>query len=180
MLNKEQQTRNPRSKKKYAPVIVMALIIVSFNLAFASQDLIYKDTRPENEMFEVKGEEVKKGVGDLTGEYFYDPTDKPDPFKSFLVLKKVISDEDGTPKTYLETLELSQIDVSIIVVGADKRWAVVVDSKNVGHVIREGTPIGTNGGIVNKIGEGEIVIREEYKDFRGRTQYRDIVKRSSN
>ncbi|MBW1763438.1 MAG: pilus assembly protein PilP [Deltaproteobacteria bacterium] len=166
MLNKKQQTRNPRSKKKYAPVIVMALIIVPFNLAIASQDLIYKDT--------------KKGVGDLTGEYFYDPTDKPDPFKSFLVLKKAISDEDGTPKTYLETLELSQIDVSIIVVGADKRWAVVVDSKNVGHVIREGTPIGTNGGTVNKIGEGEIVIREEYKDFRGRTQYRDIVKRSSN
>jgi hypothetical protein len=53
---------------------------------------------------------------------------------------------------------------------------MVRDSKGLGHVIKEGTPIGTNYGVVYRIGEGVVTIREEYKDFRGRTQIREIKK----
>jgi len=53
---------------------------------------------------------------------------------------------------------------------------MVQDSKGVGHVIKEGTLIGTNSGVVYKISQDEIIVREEYKDFRGQTQYREISK----
>jgi hypothetical protein len=46
-----------------------------------------------------------------------------------------------------------------------------------GHVIRKGTPIGTRSGVVHEITDKQVVIREEYKDFKGRTKYKDIAKK---
>jgi Tfp pilus assembly protein PilP len=109
--------------------------------------------------------------------YIYDPSNKTDPFKSFIAtIEEKTKAEKNKPKTYLETLELSQLDVVVIVISNKGRWAMVKDSKGLGHVIKEGTPIGTNNGVVSKITEGEVIIKEEYKDFKGETQYKDISK----
>ena len=111
--------------------------------------------------------------------YLYDPTGKTDPFKSFIAIREEAeAKEKQKPKTYLETLELSQLDLIVIMISPKGKWAMVKDSKGLGHVIKEGTPIGTNGGVVEKIGEGEVVIREEFTDFRGRKQTREIVKKT--
>jgi len=109
-----------------------------------------------------------------TVNYLYDPTNKTDPFKSFLATRE--EQARTKAKTYLETLELSQLDLIVTVISPKGRWAMVKDSKGMGHVIKEGTPIGTNNGVVYKISQGEVVIREEYKNFRGQMQYRDITK----
>lgn len=116
----------------------------------------------------------------LGKDYLYDPTDKTDPFQSFIAVREEQEKEEEKtkPRTYLETLELSQLDLIVIVIGKEGRWAMVRDSKGLGHVIKEGTPIGTNDGVVYKIAEGEVIIREEYKDFRGRTQIREIKKQT--
>lgn len=110
--------------------------------------------------------------------FLYDPTNKTDPFRSFIAAREEQKKEEKRtrPRTYLETMELSQLDLIVIVVGKEGRWAMVRDSKGLGHVIKEGTPIGTNDGVVYKIGEGVVTIREEYKDFRGRTQIKEIKK----
>jgi len=105
--------------------------------------------------------------------YFYDPTDKVDPFKSFIVIKKEL-EEKGEPKTYLETLDISQLTISAIVLSDKGRWALVRDSKGEGHVIIVGTLIGNNRGRVTKILEKEVVVREHYTDIRGREIVRDI------
>jgi len=118
-------------------------------------------------------EEVTSDVAGIS-EFIYDPTNKTDPFKSFIATRA--EKEKERAKTYLETLELSQLNVVVIVIGTRNRWAMVQDSKGVGHVIKEGTLIGTNSGFVYKISQGEVIIREEYKDFRGQTQYREISK----
>ena len=111
--------------------------------------------------------------------YLYDPTNKTDPFQSFIAVREEKEKEEKKkPRTYLETLELSQLTLVAIAIGPEGKWAMVKDSKDIGHVIKEGTPIGTNGGVVYKIDEGEVIIREEYKDFRGRLQYRDISKKT--
>jgi Tfp pilus assembly protein PilP len=68
------------------------------------------------------------------------------------------------------------LDLVVTVVSPKGKWAVVKDSKGVGHVIKEGTPIGTKDGVVYKISQGVVVIREQQKDFRGQTQYTDITK----
>jgi len=119
---------------------------------------------------------TEAGASAFTGasEYIYDPTGKTDPFKSFIATRE--EKEKERTKTYLETLELSQLNVVVIVISSRNRWAMVQDSKGVGHVIKEGTLIGMNSGVVYKIDQGEVIIREEYKDYRGQTQYREITK----
>jgi Tfp pilus assembly protein PilP len=107
--------------------------------------------------------------------YSYDPTDKTDPFKSFIVLRRELEEkEEGKPKTYLETLDISQLTVSAIVSGSKSNWALVRDSKGDGHVIKVGTLIGRKNGRVKSILEKEIVITESYKDIRGREIIKDI------
>jgi type IV pilus assembly protein PilP len=81
------------------------------------------------------------------------------------------------PKTYLENLDLSQLELFAIIVGAKGNYAMVKDSKGTGHVVQKGTAIGTNGGFVERITDKEVVIREEYKDFRGTVKYKDIAKK---
>jgi Tfp pilus assembly protein PilP len=96
--------------------------------------------------------------------YYYDPRGKTDPFRSFIAkMEEVEKKKRQKPLTYLETLELSQLALIAIIVG--------------GHVIRKGTAIGTKGGIVHEINDRAVIIREEYKDFKGQLKYRDIAKR---
>jgi Tfp pilus assembly protein PilP len=125
---------------------------------------------------EATSEPAKTDVTSNPNNYIYDPTNKTDPFKSFLSTRE--EQAKSKAKTYLETLELSQLDLTVTVVSPKGKWAMVRDSKGGGHVIKEGTPIGTNNGVVYKISPGEVVIREEYKDFRGQTQYREITKKA--
>ena len=109
--------------------------------------------------------------------YIYNPIGKTDPFKSFIVVQEEKKEkEKEKPKTYLETLELSQLSISVIIVGEKDRWAMVTDNKGDGHLIKEGTPIGLNGGVVYKIQPGEVIIREEYKNYKGEKEFRDVSK----
>ena len=156
---------------------VLAFMIFDMGLA-AEQKVTNKDNIPPKEVTgtdkpDAEKEQLDKG-------YIYDPTGKTDPFQSFIAIREEKDEKAKKPKTYLETLELSQLDLAAIVISSKDKWAMVRDSKEVGHVIREGTPIGTNGGVVYKIRPGEVVIREEFRDFRGKTQYREIVKKSES
>ena len=115
------------------------------------------------------------GEGQLT--YFYNPIGKTDPFKSFIAEEEELESKKlRKPKTYLETLDLSQLRLIAIIVGPKGKYAMVREAKGLGHVIRKGTPIGRNGGVVQSITEKEVTIREEFKDFRGLAKSREIKK----
>ena len=115
------------------------------------------------------------GDGQLA--YFYNPTGKTDPFKSFIAEEEELgSKKERKPRTYLETLDLSQLQLIAIIVGPEGRYAMVREAKGLGHVIRKGTAIGRNGGVVQSITEQEVTIREEFKDFRGQTKTKEIKK----
>jgi len=108
-------------------------------------------------------------------DYFYDPTNKIDPFKSFISIKDEIEGEaEEEPRTYLETLDISQLTVSAIVLSGKDSWALIRDSKGDGHVIKVGTPIGKNRGKVARITKNEIIVREQYKNIKGKIITRDI------
>jgi type IV pilus assembly protein PilP len=122
--------------------------------------------------------EVNKEAKKEQPRFIYDPTGKTDPFKSFIAEQEEMEEKARRkPKTYLETLDLSQLELIAIIVGAKGSYAMVKDSKGTGHVIQKGTAIGTNGGFVERITEKEVVIREEYKDFKGTVKYKDIAKK---
>lgn len=131
----------------------------------ASQETAEKKTAEEGD---AEGKEKEP--------YFYDPADKPDPFKSFILVRKEIEEEKEKtePRTYLETLELSQLTVTAIVLGKKNKWALVQDSKGEGHVIQIGTSLGRKRGKVVKIKEKEVVVREHDTDYRGTEVINDI------
>jgi len=109
--------------------------------------------------------------------YFYDPTNKVDPFKSFITVREELEEREARakPRTYLETLDISQLTISAIIVTRGGNWALVRDSKGDGHVIKVGTPMGKRGGQVTEILEKKVVVREHYKDIRGRKTVRDRI-----
>jgi hypothetical protein len=170
----------PRKRKSNILFLVSISILFIFDLAVASQELLYKDPRPLKKVFAVQTgadkAETKMGMGKG---YLYDPTGKTDPFASFIAKReKIEKKQSRKPRTYLETLDLSQLKLSVIVMSPKGKWAMVRDSKGLGHVIKEGTGIGTNGGVVHEIKAGEVIIREEYENFRGETQHKDIIKKT--
>lgn len=163
-------------------------LILFFNPAQGAEDVVYKDRKPLKDIVikdisETPQEtDTKREKDKAEAEtYIYDPTGKTDPFKSFIAIREELREKErAKPKTYLETLELSQLELVMIAVSSKGRWAMVRDSKGLGHVIKEGTAIGTNGGVVFKIEKGEVIVREEYLDFRGQRRFRDIVKKTQS
>jgi Tfp pilus assembly protein PilP len=111
--------------------------------------------------------------------YSYDPTNKVDPFKSFITVREELEEKAARekPRTYLETLDISQLTISAIILMSSGNWALVRDSKGDGHVIRVGSRIGKNGGQVTEILQKKVVVREQYKDIRGRKIVRDRIMR---
>jgi len=109
--------------------------------------------------------------------YFYDPTNKVDPFKSFITVRDELEEKEARekPRTYLETLDISQLTISAVILTSGGNWALVRDSKGDGHVIRVGTPIGKRGGRVAEILEKKVIVKEHFKDIRGRKIVRDRV-----
>ena len=161
-------------------LLMLGLCFVASESAATSQDVIYKPNRPLKQVIDqqaAKGEPAKEEKKDEK-KYVYDPAGKTDPFKSFIAEQEEMAEKvKRKPRTYLETLDLSQLELIAIVTGPHGNYAMVRDSKGTGHVIVKGTAIGTNGGVVDKITEREVIIREGYRDFRGTTLFKDISKK---
>ncbi len=155
-------------------------IIVSFSLLLAP--LYSAGAKTDDNANKEDEPQTLKGTIDLDKKerkYIYDPVGKTDPFKSFIVIRsKESSEDESVPKPYLQTVELSQLSITVIVVGDSGKWAMVKDSKGDGYIIKEGTLIGTNGGIVHKIQAGEVIIREEFTNYKGETEVKDVSKKT--
>lgn len=164
-------------------LIPVLLLCFSASGASAASEPAHKEPAPIKQAIEkdkvvAPPVESKKEEKKEHPKYTYDPTGKTDPFKSFIMEQQDIEDKvKRRPRTYLETLDLSQLELIAIIVGRSGNYAMVKDSKGTGHVITKGTGIGINGGFVERITEKEVIVREEYKDFKGVVRYRDIAKK---
>jgi type IV pilus assembly protein PilP len=80
----------------------------------------------------------------------------------------------STPRTLLETLDTSQLKLVGVMLSAKGNKAIVEDASGKGHVIREGTYIGTNAAKVSQILKEMVIIEEKIEDAYGniRTQKR--------
>jgi Tfp pilus assembly protein PilP len=100
----------------------------------------------------------------------YDPTGKPDPFKSFILA--TAAQEEIVPKvvrrqlTPLQKMPLSEIEAGLkaIIWGQLGNKALVEDATGKGYVVQEGTYVGQNDGIVKKIYEDRIIVEEYRRD----------------
>jgi type IV pilus assembly protein PilP len=173
----------PERARRISSFFLTAIFVLApASTALAAQEAVVEDVKPPAEA--VSQGPAQAGPSDTAeeaaeaGGYFYDPRGKIDPFKSFIAEQEEVAEKKRTkPRTYLETLDLSQLELIAIVVGPKGNYAMVRDSKGLGHVIRKGTAIGTKGGVVQEITDKEVVITEEFKDFRGEATHKKTSKK---
>ncbi len=80
------------------------------------------------------------------------------------------------PQTELQRLTLSQLTLTAIVQAEATEWAMVRDPKGRGFVLKKGTRIGTNGGVVFKIAsqEKKVIIKEPYLEDGLHIKYKPV------
>jgi type IV pilus assembly protein PilP len=140
---------------------VVACLPMDVFLSYASQDVVYKEARPRKDLIEVQKQ----------SEYFYDPTDKPDPFSAFIVKREAsLSQLDQTtagsdqlmkmlslladlkkPKTELQRISLSDLVLTSIIKTGNRTMAMVRGPNGMGYIVKQGTYMGKNGGRVEQI-----------------------------
>ena len=179
---RKPRKKNRKTSRYSSAVLFLSLIymLFCFTVASATLEVIYKGPRGKKELFKdnkfhdiLTKPETQLGKG-----YVYNPVGKTDPFRSFLINHETGSQKTKKrPKTYLETLDLSQLELTAVIIGPKGNWAMVRDAKGVGYVIRKGTPIGIYGGVVYQIKEGEVIVQERHIDVKGQVKYKKISKK---
>ncbi len=161
-------------------MIPLCILLLPLGAA-GSQELVYKEPREKKALLQEVQE--RSGDGKTPVQTFllrerYNPEGKTDPFKSFIAEQEAVEEKKKRkPRTYLETLDLSQLDLVATVLESRGNWAMVRDAKGLGHVIRVGTSIGTNEGVVTAIEEGEVVIKEKHTDIKGQERIKEVKKK---
>ena len=70
--------------------------------------------------------------------------------------------------------ELGQLSVVALVWDTGTRRALIADPRGETHVVKEGTPIGKNDGLVIHIGDNIVLVKETYVDFAGEITTNDV------
>ncbi|MGH7255925.1 MAG: pilus assembly protein PilP [Nitrospirales bacterium] len=119
--------------------------------------------------------EGKSSIG-KSGDYSYLPGDRRDPFAPIIFDGAMPNREDPSLPP-LQRLALSDLSLIGIIWGGFGYSAMLQASDGKGYMVRNGTRVGPNGGVVSSITENEVIIREEFVDVYGKPQVREFVKR---
>jgi type IV pilus assembly protein PilP len=111
-------------------------------------------------------------------EYVYDPTNKRDPFRSFV--RGAYGKDEEEVTTPLERFDLSQLELSAIVWGIDVARALVLDPSGKGYIVSNGAVLGKNKGRVVSIGDNVVVVKETYVDSFDRATTKAVEMRLRN
>ncbi len=103
----------------------------------------------------------------------YNPAGKRDPFVTFLKVREKDTRPSVSGLPPLQRYELGEFRLVGIIWGLKAPRALVEDSEGKGYTITLGTKIGRSGGVVIRISEKEIVVREEFRDYMGSKVKRD-------
>lgn len=119
----------------------------------------------------------KKGTGTSYAaggrDYFYDPTGRRDPFRSFQF------DDEGKEqdeKSFgpLADFELGQLELSAVIWDHNNPRALILDPGGRSYIVREGSQIGKNNGQVIHIGDNVVLVKETYENFAGERTTKDV------
>ena len=105
-------------------------------------------------------------------DYFYDPTGKRDPFRSFQFDEE--SQQDKKSFGPLADFELGQLELSAVIWDAKNPRALILDPGGRSYIVREGSQIGKNNGEVVHIGDNLVLVKETYVNFAGEQTSKDV------
>ncbi len=104
----------------------------------------------------------------------YEPAGKIDPFKPLIAQEdpeKIKEKQRKRPPperlTPLQKMDLSQLKLVAIIRAETGNRAMVEEANGKGYIIKEGTPIGTQMGKVEKIMSDKVIVIEEEYDWKG-------------
>jgi Tfp pilus assembly protein PilP len=98
---------------------------------------------------------------------FYNPAGKRDPFVPFLKVeqKSVGIGIDSVPP--LQRYDLGELKFVGVIWGPKGAYALVEDAEGKGYTVTVGTKIGRGGGTVTRVTDGEILVKEDFRDYTG-------------
>lgn len=128
---------------------------------------------PPTPLVKKKKEDDKKVVETaktaVPEDFVYSPVGKRDPFRPYFVDADDADAEKAKRElTELQHFEMDQLRLVAIIGSTSNPMAMFEDPSGKGHIVTNGTPIGRNGGRVNKIKKDEVVILEELPDALGK------------
>lgn len=100
--------------------------------------------------------------------YRYVPEGKRDPFVPPTIAPRRVVDE-SVPLTPLQKVDLNQLRLMIVLVGKGEPRAMVQAPDGKSYILKRGTKVGKNDGVVKEINKEAVVIEEKYIDFSGKT-----------
>jgi len=115
-------------------------------------------------------EAVEGGFRPETPDYSYQVRGRRDPFQPYRHNKRPRADSRGPLMAY----ELEQLSVVAVVWNTGNARALVSDPRGDTHVVRKGTSIGKNDGVVIHIGDNMVLVKETYIDFAGELTTNDV------
>jgi len=114
------------------------------------------------------------GLPSLSAEFHYDPTGRRDPFRSYeweYLNREIANAEQAGP---LEQYELGQLALLGVVWDVGRARALVQDPSGMSYVVAAGARMGKNEGLVTRIDDNLVVVRERYVDLYGNESTKDI------
>lgn len=124
-----------------------------------------------------KGAQVGRAETGLMGvsDFVYDPTDKRDPFRSFVLEKaREAAKQEGGP---LERFDVNQLTVLAVIWDTNVPRALVADPSGRGYIVSEGTRVGKNEGRITRIEDNVVMVKETYTNWLNERTTKDIQMR---
>lgn len=116
---------------------------------------------------------VDTAIGPVEIDFVYESRDRRDPFRSTFWARAI----KDAPRGPLEQYELGQLAVTAIVWETGRPRALVADPSGSAYVVKEGSKIGKNEGLVIHIGDNLVLVKETYIDFAGEQSTKDVEMR---
>ena len=114
------------------------------------------------------------GFAALGGEFSYDPTGRRDPFRSYEWEHMKREFADSQQSGPLEQYDLSQLSLVGVVWDVGRARALVQDPSGMSYVVAAGARMGKNSGLVTRIDDNLVVVRERYVDLYGNETSQDV------
>ncbi|HBO70609.1 MAG TPA: hypothetical protein DD658_11050 [Deltaproteobacteria bacterium] len=108
--------------------------------------------------------EAAKPAAALT---LYSPAGKRDPFVPFIKVEAKTARTDLSSFPPLQRYDLGELKFVGVIWGPGITKALVEDAEGRGYTVGVGTKMGSTGGVVTRITEDEIVVRETFRDYTG-------------
>jgi type IV pilus assembly protein PilP len=105
----------------------------------------------------------------------YSPEGRRDPFVSFAKSEADKLREDRAALPPLQRYELGELKMVGVIWGREGAKALVEDAEGKGYTVAVGNRIGRSGGVVTRITDKEITVKEEFPGVGGKTVSRESV-----